>query len=51
MARKEAKISSKFWMEKQFVLDSKPSELALSRLKRPERGVEDRTGGLFNTLG
>ena len=32
-------------------IDPKPDELALARLKFRESGMEDRTGGLFNTLG
>jgi hypothetical protein len=36
---------------KQHVLDPKPSELALGRLKSPEREMEDRTGRLFNIFG
>ena len=32
-------------------IDPKPDELALARLKFPEREMEDRTGELFNTLG
>jgi len=32
-------------------IDPKPDELALSRVKFRESGMEARTGGLFNTLG
>ena len=32
-------------------IDPKPDELALGRLKFREIGMEDRTGGLFNTFG
>jgi hypothetical protein len=35
----------------QYTIDPKPDELALGRLKFREIGMEDRTGGLFNTLG
>lgn len=36
---------------KRHTIDPKPDELALGRLKFREIGMEDRTGGLFNTLG
>ena len=41
----------KFGMVRQCNIDPKPDELALGRLNFSERRREDRTGGLFNTLG
>ena len=36
---------------KQYIIDPKPGELALARMKADENRLEVRTGELFNTLG